>query len=102
MTSFQRYFLETLACFEYLMHWKTLEPNNADEPWVVVDIIGTLMHNIQLATEFFALGVLVWLIRHPADVPLLTIVQELVYPSLEPVDIHLVFESPVRSGFLTP
>lgn len=30
--SFQRYFLETLAYYKYLMYWKELGPNLLDKP----------------------------------------------------------------------
>lgn len=29
---FQKYFLETLACYKYLMYWKELKPDLLDKP----------------------------------------------------------------------
>ena len=95
VTSFQRYFLETLACYEYLMHWKTLEGNQSDEPCIPAHVIGTLTHDIQLATEFFNLGIPVWLVQHPEDFALSTIVRATVEPSCEPAKLSPMLDSAI-------
>lgn len=95
VTSFQRYFLESLACYEYLTHWKTLEGNQSDEPRIPAHVIGTLTHDIQLATEFFNLGIPVWLVRHPEDFALSTIVRESVEPSREPAELSPMLGSAI-------
>ena len=87
VTSFQRYFLETLACYEYLTHWKQLEANQSNEPRVPAHVIGTLTTDIQLAIEFFDLGIPFWLVRHPEDFALSTIVRAVVDPSPEPAEV---------------
>ena len=61
VTSFQQYFLETLACYEYIIHWEKLEGNLANEPHTPMHVIGTVMVDIQLEIEFFNLGIPVWL-----------------------------------------
>ena len=87
VTSFQRYFLETLACYEYITHWKKLDGNLADEPRTPAHVIGAVTVDLQLAIEFYDLGIPVWLVRHPADLPLSTIVGAVVDPSREPPDV---------------
>ena len=87
VTSFQWYFLETLVCYKYLTHWKKLGGNLADEPCTLTHVIGTMTVDIQLVIEFFDLGIPVWLVQHPADLPLLTIVRAVVDPSHKPPDL---------------
>ena len=84
-TLFQRYFLETLACYEYLTYWKDLRANPIDEPRGVAHVIGTLTVEVELAVEFYDKGIPVWLVRRPSEFPLSTVIINLVYPTLEPM-----------------
>jgi hypothetical protein len=89
-TSFQRYFLETLACYDYLTYWRDLRPNPIDEPRGTAHVIGTLTVEVELAVEFYDKGIPVWLVRRPCDFPLSTIILNLVYPTLEPMELDFL------------
>ncbi|KIM39166.1 hypothetical protein M413DRAFT_75409, partial [Hebeloma cylindrosporum] len=80
VTSFQRYFLETLACFDYMTIWKTLPPNEKEQPRPTSHVMGTLTCDIEKAVEFFDMGIPVWLVRHPQDFPPSTIIRAQVFP----------------------
>jgi len=92
-TSFQRYFLETLACYEYLTHWKDLPANPNDEPRAVAHVIGTLTVEVEVAVELYDKGVPVWLVRRPPDFPLSTTIVNLVYPTIEPMEFEFLHGS---------
>ena len=86
-TSFQCYFLETLACYDYLTFWRDLRLNLIDEPRGTAHVIGTLTVEVELAVEFYDKGIPVWLVRRPCDFLLLTIIINLVYPSMELMEL---------------
>ena len=90
VTSFQRYFLETLACYEYLTYWKELGPNLSDKPREAAHVVGTVTHEVQLAIEFFELGVPVWLVRPAAAFPPSTVIRNVVHPTLDPMELEFM------------
>ena len=99
MTSFQRYFLETLACYEFLTYWKNLQLNDDDEPQPVAHVVGTFTVDIELAIKLFHQGVPVWLVRHPQNFPLSTTILNLVAPTFEPMELEFLEGStPLWSG----
>jgi len=66
VTSFQRYFLETLACYDYLSYWSLLPA--VDTPREVNNTrIGAITAEIEVATRLYMEGVPVWLVRAPSE-----------------------------------
>lgn len=68
LTTFQRYFLETLACYDYLANWRFRESDPQKNMPVDLNIVGAVTPDIELAQEFFQQGVPVWLVRPPSRV----------------------------------
>jgi hypothetical protein len=65
-TSFQRHFLETLACYTYFKDFVPRKFTGSVEPHPVDKrLMGTLTASLQVAQEMHQLGVPVWLIRRP-------------------------------------
>lgn len=83
VTSFQRYFLETLACYEYLTFWKDMPMNDSAQPRSVAHVVGALTSDIQVAVDLFDKGVPVWLVRHSSCFPASTVLVDNVYPTLD-------------------
>lgn len=72
VTSFQRHYLEALACYEYLTIWRKKVPS-PDKPLSVdPSIVGAVTCDVEVAMELHQLGVPVWLVRPPSKVPLST------------------------------
>lgn len=90
VTSFQRYFLETLACYDFLTYWKELGPNLSGEPREAAHVVGTLTHEVQVAIEFFELGVPVWLVRQASAFPPSTVVRHVIWPTLDPMELEFM------------
>ncbi|KDR70631.1 hypothetical protein GALMADRAFT_144530 [Galerina marginata CBS 339.88] len=64
-TSFQRHFLEALACLDYFSKWQEIELRascGVDLP-LNTDIIGCVTTDLGLAQKFFEMGVPYWLVR---------------------------------------
>jgi hypothetical protein len=91
-TSFQRYFLETLACYDYLVEWKNMPMNVSGQPRPTAHVVGALTHEIEVAVELFDKGIPVWLVRHCSAFPLSSIVLENeVFPTLdETIELKLL------------
>jgi len=98
VTSFQRYFLETLACYEYLTYWKDMPMNVSDEPRRTAHVIGALTYEVEVAMNLFDKGVPVWLVRHASSFPLTTILVNEVRPALDPMVLELLPGSAVIWG----
>jgi hypothetical protein len=90
VTSFQRYCLETLACYEYLTYWRDLPANDTDDPRPVAHVMGTFTVEVKTAIRFFDQGVPVWLVRTPRDFPLTTVILNVIEPTLDD-EIELEF-----------
>lgn len=73
LRGFQRYFLEALACYEYLTVYRD-QPyieSNPDDPMDPISphhIMGCFTSHLDLAEKFYRKGVPVWLVRTPADI----------------------------------
>ncbi len=63
LTSFQRLFLETLACYEYFTVWDQRK-TSLDRLPVDTSIMGAFTCNPEQAEEFNQIGVPVWVVRH--------------------------------------
>jgi hypothetical protein len=64
VTTFQRYFLETLACYEYLTIWKERMRTLGDVARPVDDsVMGAIVCRDEDAMRLFLLGVEVWFVR---------------------------------------
>ncbi|KDR66152.1 hypothetical protein GALMADRAFT_148062 [Galerina marginata CBS 339.88] len=64
-TSFQRHFLEAIACLDYFTKWQDIELRascGVDLP-LNTDIIGCVTPDLILAQKFFDMGVPYWLVR---------------------------------------
>jgi hypothetical protein len=79
-TSFQRYYLEALACYEYLTIWKPLMVSISpyERQPVNTSLMGALTWQLDVAENFAQLGVPVWLLRTPASVTSSTNIESLV------------------------
>ena len=89
-TQFQRYYLETLACFEYLTYWKDMLPNTSSEPRPVAHVVGALTPEVEVTIDLFDKGIPVWLVRHPSVFPLSTVLVNEVWPTLDPMELDLL------------
>ena len=69
VTTFQRYFLETVACYDFLNDWRYRELDPENPPRADMTIMGSLTADIEVAQEFLQRGVPVWLVRSPSHVP---------------------------------
>ena len=70
VTYLQRHFLEALACFEYLTFWKARWLEDGDRVHDVDrSIMGLVTPSLDVAHNHFQMGVPVWLVRPPAEVP---------------------------------
>lgn len=94
-TSFQRYFLETLACYEYLTYWKNLPVNDSNKPRPLAHVMGALTVEVEIAVRLFDEGVPVWLARHPSCFPLSTILLNEVSPTVDEMELKLLAGSAV-------
>lgn len=64
LTSFQRHFLEALACLDYHRKWRYIELKASSKARSVdTSIMGCITPDIILAQKFFEMGVPNWLIR---------------------------------------
>ena len=65
-TSFQRHFLETLACYTYFTKFypRTLSNNLTNHP-VDLSLMGTVTCSLNAAIQLNQLGVPVWLVSPP-------------------------------------
>jgi len=70
VASFQRHFLEGLACYEYLTIWRlrVLDATIDVHP-VDTSIMGLITADTMTAQHFYQLGVPVWLVRPPDALP---------------------------------
>ena len=69
LTSFQRHFLETLACYTYLKVYLPRKlSGNTNVHRVDYSLMGTFTCSLQVAQEMHQLGVPVWLVRRPAGI----------------------------------
>jgi len=90
VTSFQHFFLETLACYDYITYWRDLQLNPINEPQGVTLVVGTLTVEVELAIQFYDKGIPVWLVRRPCDFPLSTTIANVIYPTLEPMEFEFL------------
>ncbi|KJA12721.1 hypothetical protein HYPSUDRAFT_210193 [Hypholoma sublateritium FD-334 SS-4] len=83
VTLFQRAYLETLACYEYLTIWEERKNSLslARRP-VDTSIMGAFTCSPQVAEEFNQLGVPVWYLRHIGTLSRDMKVGSMVYPSI--------------------
>ena len=80
-TTFQRFYLEALAIYEYFTKWEPLKLTLGDTPLPVDDsIIGLVTADLLIAQEHYHLGVPVWLVRRAAQMTTDVIVREVVTP----------------------
>lgn len=63
LTSFQRLFLETLACYDYFTIWEERKRSTTSLP-LDMSIMGAFTCNTEQAEEFNQIGVPVWIVRH--------------------------------------
>ena len=69
ITSFQRHFLETLACYKYFKVYLPLKlSGNTNVLRADYSLMGTFTCSLQVAQEMHQLGVPVWLVRRPAGI----------------------------------
>jgi len=66
--SFQRHFLEALACHDYFADW-SLRPATDKPRDIDLSIMGTITPHLEEAIRFYMQGVPVWLIRPPSQFP---------------------------------
>jgi hypothetical protein len=90
VTHFQRYYLETLACYEYLTRWRDMPPNTSSQARKVQHVMGALTPDVEVAIDLFDKGVPVWLVRHASMFPLSTILINEVSPTLDPMELDLL------------
>ena len=100
VTSFQRYFLEALACFDYLRFFKRMIYDSETAPPVRNDLVGALTHQFEVAHNLYMQGVPVWLVRRPQAFPASIILKSAGFPG---VPSHMVSElmegvAPVFNG----
>ncbi|KAF8961246.1 hypothetical protein BDZ97DRAFT_1588305, partial [Flammula alnicola] len=70
LTSFQRHFLECLACFEYITIYKQRPLNDSGEPHPLnKGLIGAVTCHLEIANQLYYMGVPVWLVRPPGAIP---------------------------------
>jgi len=69
VASFQRHFLESLACYEYLTIWRLRVLDTMDIRPVDTSIMGLITADIMTAQHFYQLGVPLWLVRPPDALP---------------------------------
>ena len=68
-TSFQRHFLETLACYTYFKEFAPRRLTGSVDPHPVDQrLMGTFTCSLQVAQDMHQLGVPVWLLRQPASI----------------------------------
>ena len=84
-TSFQRHFLESLACYDYFTKWHA-RPVTEEKPRDVdTSIMGAITPDPEVAISFFMQGVPVWLVRPPSHIfPAMQIADPSCTPSLPP------------------
>jgi len=70
VASFQRHFLESLACYEYFTIWhlRVLDGTTDIHP-VDTSVMGLITPDVMTAQYFYQLGVPVWLVRPPDALP---------------------------------
>ena len=83
VTLFQRAYLETLACYEFLTIWEEHKnsPSVTRRP-VDTSIMGAFTCSPQIAEEFDQLGVPVWILRHVGTISRDMKIGSVVYPSV--------------------
>ncbi len=70
VTYFQRYFLEALACYEYFTIWKARWSDTGDGVYEVDrSVMGLVTPSLDVAQNYFQIGVPVWLVRPPSEIP---------------------------------
>ena len=81
VAGFQRLYLETLAMFEWHMKW-SLRCNDPSGKIYEVDesTMGVITDSSECVTLLFRIGVPVWYVRTPADVPNKIIIRQLLTP----------------------
>jgi len=79
--SFQRHFLEALACYDYFADW-SLRPATDEPRDVDLSVMGAITPHIEEAIRFYMQGVPVWLIRPPSQFPKDANIGERCAPSL--------------------
>jgi hypothetical protein len=88
-TSFQRHFLETLACYTYLTKYL---PRKLSDAFTIhpVDpsLMGTITSSLDVAMDLNQLGVPVWLVRPPEAISKTMNVQDQVF--MRPIDTERV------------
>jgi len=68
-TSFQRHFLETLACYTYFKEFAPRRfTGNVDPHPVDLRLMGTFTCSLQVAQDMHQLGVPFWLVRRPVGI----------------------------------
>lgn len=67
LTSFQRLFLETLACYEYFTVWEERKTSTTSLQ-VDESIMGAFTCSAEQAEEFNQIGVPVWVVRHCSQI----------------------------------
>lgn len=81
VTTLQRYWHEAHACFEYLSFWKK-RPITAKPYAIDKTIMGALTADIFVALELHQMGVPVWLLRPPSQLPADMNIGYRTYPTL--------------------
>lgn len=70
VTGFQRFFLEALACYEYLTIYRNRPLLHDDKPCDLESgLMGCFTPNLDLVEKFYRQGIPVWLVRPPAHIP---------------------------------
>ncbi len=98
VTSFQRHFLETLACYTY---FKDFAPRrltgNVDPHPVDLRLMGTFTCSLRVAQDMHQLGVPVWLVRRPVGISKNMNVGSEVYPrDPDPHCVKTIFAGTIR------
>ncbi|KDR70809.1 hypothetical protein GALMADRAFT_50840, partial [Galerina marginata CBS 339.88] len=71
-TSFQRYYLETIAIYEYhVLHRRMsiLGKTLTESPGILMELVGAVTCDLEVAQDLFNLGAPVWLVRPPSLIP---------------------------------
>ncbi|KAF8881814.1 hypothetical protein CPB84DRAFT_1851442 [Gymnopilus junonius] len=67
LTTFQQFFLETLACFEFLSFWRNMHITSDELAPLRQDLVGAVTFHLNIVQELFMKGVPVWLVHHLED-----------------------------------
>lgn len=90
-TTFQRYYLESQALFDYFRQWE-YAPIISSPAWIEPDatIMGAITYDPEVASRFYSMRIPVWLVRPPNMVPLSTIIRNVIEPSFPPTMVKAI------------